>query len=595
MLHSGPAEGAALRALIGKEVPGERAYFDLARPATDVLRVPAALDSRGLILAYRRLAKFPLVANVSFTEAEVFAAAEERALFLRRSALAASAGILLCAFGLFLLRNGQHRTRIALIRANGLLRGNERVLEERVRDRTRALELSNQQVRELAYSDGVTGLPNRALLADRAEQAVQAARRYGRKLAFLFLDLDHFKTVNDTLGHQAGDQLLAAVALRLRAAVRMSDSVARMGGDEFVVMVEELEDSRDAAHTADRIMAALRTPFSLEGRELHVGVSIGIAMFPDDGADMPALLKNADTAMYAAKTAGRNALRFFSPAMTEAAERRLELESALRRAVAQADFTLVYQPKIYAATGQLCGVEALLRWHHPERGWVPPSEFIPLAEEIGLIEPLGAWVINEACRFIAGWDGQSLGALRVAVNVAAGQINRGDLGAVVERALKLHGIDPALLEIEVTESAVIADTARATATLNRLRALGVTVALDDFGTGYSSLVYLRRIDIDSIKIDRSFLTDVRPGSRDADLVRQIIRLAQSLRLSVVAEGVETAEHRSFLEEAGCDMLQGYHIARPMPAADLRDWLARRQDGRKAGEPLSRQPSQLARA
>ncbi|MCG5241432.1 EAL domain-containing protein [Azospirillum doebereinerae] len=574
------------RGWIGRELPGDRPQFDPTRPTADVVRLHSTIDARPFMVAYRWMDNQPLIVLVHLSETEIFGRVNERAEFLLTAVTGMSGIILLFAAGLAVLGRRQHRARLDLAAANHLLRENERVLEQRVAERTVALERSNRHVHTLAYHDTLTGLPNRTLFADRAAHALRGGARDARKLAILFLDLDQFKTVNDTLGHPVGDELLVAVAGRIRQAVRPADTVARMGGDEFVVIAEGIASANDAAHVAERIMAAVGTPLSLGGRPLNISLSIGIAVFPDDGGDVPTLLKNADTAMYAAKTAGRNTARFFSMAMSMAAEQRLGMELALRRALERQEFTLVYQPKIALASGRLCGVEALLRWRHPERGWVPPAEFIPFAEEIGLIEQLGAWVLDQACRAIAGWDDTRFGPLSIAVNVAAAQVNRGDLAAVVDGLTRQHRIDPGRLEIEVTETAVIADTDRALATLNRLRSLGVAVALDDFGTGYSSLMYLRRLDIDTIKIDRSFLMNAHVDSRDGEIVRLIIRMAQTLHLSVVAEGVETEEHVAFLKDAGCDMIQGYLVARPMPLADLQDWIAA---GHSAG---SRPPPKL---
>ncbi|WP_207458084.1 EAL domain-containing protein [Azospirillum sp. SYSU D00513] len=568
------------RQWIGRELPADRPYFDPDRPAADVVPIVSAIDQSRMLGAFRRMTHCPLIVAVHLSQEEIFAPVDERARFLIKTTGLFTGILVLFTSGLAALVLHLHRTRAALGTANRRLRENELELEQRVAERTDALERSNEHVQRLAYHDTLTGLPNRALFADRAAHALHCAAADGRGLAMLFLDLDHFKMVNDTLGHRTGDELLVEVAGRLRGAIRPSDTVARMGGDEFVILAEGLAGTREAAneaaHRAERILEELSRPMLLDGHTLHVSGSVGIAVYPDDGTDAASLLKNADTAMYAAKQAGRNTMRFFSPSMTRAAEQRLALEHALRKAIDAGELSLVYQPKVSVATGALCGVEALVRWRHPERGWIPPVEFIPVAEETGLIEPLGAWVLEEACRTIAGWDAARLGPLHVAVNVAAAQVNRGDLTGLINSLTRRHRIDPTLLEAEITETAVIGDTARAFTTLNSLRSLGVSVALDDFGTGYSSLIYLRRLDIDTIKIDRSFLGDAQSGSRDAEIIRQMIKLAKTLQLSVVAEGVETADQVAFLKDAGCDIMQGYHIARPMPLADLRAWVAARR-------------------
>ncbi|PWC54357.1 hypothetical protein TSH7_31415, partial [Azospirillum sp. TSH7] len=363
-----------------------------------------------------------------------------------------------------------------------------------------------------------------------------------------------------------------------------SETVAAFSRNLHVVLADGISSVADAVQLAERIKTAIGAPLALNGRSFTTGVSIGIARFPEDGRDTSTLLKNADMAMYAAKAGGRNIMRLFTSDMAHAVERRLDMELALRHALERNEFTLVYQPKLALATGRMCGVEALVRWNHPEQGVIPPGDFIPLAEETGFIEPLGKWVLEEACRALASWDADSLGPLTIAVNVAAAQVNRGDLAAVVDRLVRQYHVDPGCLEIEVTETAVIADHARAQATLNRLRSLGIAVALDDFGTGYSSLIYLRRLDIDTVKIDRSFVQQACEGSRDGEIVQMIVQAARTLKLMVVAEGVETAEQATFLRKLGCDMIQGYLVARPMPLEQLKVWLLDRQRSERRHSP-----------
>lgn len=581
MIHTA-ANDPVRRERIGRELPADRVQFDPTRPEADVVRMTSSIDGRPFIAAYRRAAIQPLVSMVLLSEEELYARLTERTSFLFAAATLVSVVILLFAAGLISLSVRQHRTSVALASANSLLRDNERVLEARVAERTMALENAVRRTHDLAYRDPLTNLPNRTAFVEATTRILDRAAADASSLMILFLDIDLFKVINDTLGHPAGDQLLVAVAQRLKGAVRPTDMVARLGGDEFVVLADGVTGGKDAAHLADRIRIALGAPLVLNGRVLTTGVSIGVARFPDDGRDTSSLLKHADMAMYAAKAAGRNTMRMFTSDMAQAADRRLDLELALRRAIERSEFSLVYQPKLALATGRLCGVEALVRWNHPERGLISPGEFIPLAEETGLIEPLGQWVLAEACRVLASWAADHLGPLTIAVNVAAAQVNRGDLAAVAEGLVRQYHIDPGALEIEVTETAVIADHDRAQATLNRLRSLGIAVALDDFGTGYSSLIYLRRLDIDTVKIDRSFVQHARDGSRDGDIVRMIIEAARTLKLSVVAEGVETAEQAAFLHELGCDMIQGYLVARPMPLEQLKAWI------------LSRQPSESRR-
>lgn len=552
--HDDPAR----RAWVGRELPLSPEFLHPDRPASGVSRVVSIADGRPFISAYRRLANYPLAVTLQLSEEEAFHPAEERARFLKFGAIGVSLVIGLCA-GM-------------LAKATSTLRRNEQILEQRVAERTVELEASHLHVRKLAYYDPLTDLPNRAFFMDNAARAIQAAGSEGRALALLFLDLDRFKEVNDTLGHAAGDDLLVAMAGRLCQTVAAPNAVARLGGDEFVILLENLADEAEAMRTAARILAAARSPVTVCGRELHTSGSMGVALFPRDGNDLPTLFKSADTAMYAAKEAGRNTVRRFDPAMGEAIERRLAMGRDLLRGLQEGQFVLFFQPKVNLASGELQGVEALLRWRHPERGWIPPAEFIPFAEETGLIEPLGTWVIEEACRAIAAWDVPRHGPLRVAVNAAAAQIVRGDLPATLAAVARRHGIDPRFIEIEVTETAVIGDMDRAKLTLEGLRTLGVSVALDDFGTGYSGLTYLRQFSIDTIKIDRSFLQDTHPNCRNAELTRLVVQMAKTLRLSVVGEGVETEAQRAFLRDCGCDAIQGYLVARPMPLPDLKAWV-----------------------
>ncbi len=367
------------------------------------------------------------------------------------------------------------------------------------------LRRNQEHVQHLAYHDVLTSLPNRLLLQDRLDRAIALAQRDHHHLAVVFLDLDHFKAINDSLGHDVGDGLLQAVADRLTGAVRAADTVARMGGDEFVLLLEQAGSAEDIGRTAQKILTALAVPIDLAGEALRITTSLGIATFPEDGQDALTLLKHADTAMYAAKAEGRATYRFFSAEMTEKAARRLRLERELRLAVEQGDFELHYQPKIRLADGSLCGVEALVRWRHPELGLVPPDSFIPLAEETGLIVPLGDWVIDEACRQAARWQEQGLFPIPIAVNVSSRQLFEGDFPERLATISRRHDVTPSQLQVEITESSVMADPERAAKTLEQLRGMGTTIALDDFGTGYSSLAYLSRLPIDVIKIDRSFL------------------------------------------------------------------------------------------
>ncbi len=428
------------------------------------------------------------------------------------------------------------------------------------------------RIEHLAYHDSLTGLPNRAMLMDRLGQALSQAQRLDQQVAVLFMDLDRFKLVNDSLGHHAGDVLLQEIARRLRATLRDNDTVARVGGDEFQVVVSNVAGSVDAARIAEKLMRTLGEPFVLGGQELHVTASLGVSLFPRDGASGELLLKYADTALYEAKGEGRNAYRFFSPEMDAQAHGRLRLENDLRRAVERHELELHYQPQLDLSTGEVCAVEALVRWRHPVRGLVMPSAFIPMAEETGLVLGIGEWVLNEACRQVAQWqrDGlaDNLSPLRVAVNISARQLQRPGLDGAVRRALQLSGLPAECLELEITESSVMLDPQHAQSVLQSLRELGVQLSIDDFGTGYSSLAYLKRLPLDRLKIDRSFIGGIPTDSDDAAIVETIIVMTHKLGLRVIAEGVETLEQRLQLVRQGCDEMQGFLLAHPAPGPEL---------------------------
>jgi diguanylate cyclase (GGDEF)-like protein/PAS domain S-box-containing protein len=425
-----------------------------------------------------------------------------------------------------------------------------------------------ERIERLAYHDALTGLPNRAMLMDRLGQALAHAQRRQHQLAVVFIDLDRFKLVNDSLGHAAGDALLQEVARRLRATLREEDTVARVGGDEFQVVLDEIDGPADAAHVAEKLMRVLGEPFTLEGQELHVTASLGLSLYPRDGARGDLLLKYADTALYEAKGEGRNAYRFFSPEMNAQAHGRLRMENDLRRAIERDELELHYQPQLDLASGAVCAVEALLRWHHPRKGLILPNAFIPLAEETGLIVPLGEWVLEQACRQAAQWQREGVGPLRVAVNISARQLLRPGLDSAVRQALAESGLEPRCLELELTESSVMHDPAHAQGVLHALRELGVLLSIDDFGTGYSSLAYLKRLPLDRLKIDRSFIGGIPQDGDDAAIVETIIVMTHKLGLRVIAEGVETQEQRAQLLRQGCDEVQGFLWARPVPAAEV---------------------------
>ena len=431
---------------------------------------------------------------------------------------------------------------------------------------------AEERIRQLAQHDPLTGLLNRFSLESRLEQALLSARRAGGKLAVIFIDMDRFKVVNDTLGHHVGDKLLVEVARRLLAAVRESDIVARLGGDEFIVALTDVDAELAAAMMGEKIVGVLGQPYPIDDHVVHSSPSVGISMFPTDGDDVATLMKNADAAMYHAKAHGRNNFQFFTSAMMVAAEERMTLERDMRAALAQGQFELHYQPQICAASGAVCGVEALARWRHPAAGMIPPLKFIPVAEETGMIEALGEWVLDEACRQQAAWQAQGIGGVRMAVNISAKQLRSPLLVERVREIMARHGIGSGQLELEVTESVAMDNPARAIDQLTALRALGVELAIDDFGTGYSSLAYLKLLPIQALKLDRAFVRDIETDENDAAISAATLALAHNLGLKVVAEGVETEAQRAFLVDHGCDLLQGYLFSRPLPAAEATAFL-----------------------
>jgi diguanylate cyclase len=450
--------------------------------------------------------------------------------------------------------------------AERVLRNQVESLEHVVTARTEGLEAANRQLRHLATHDALTGLPNRVLFEDRLAQAIAHADRDRQQCAVMVLDLDRFKLVNDSLGHRAGDELLNEVARRLSGIMRSVDTVARMGGDEFVLIVNSTSDQQDAVELAERAIAALAEPIRISAVDLHIASSIGIAFYPADGATAESLIAHADAAMYCAKQRGRNNVQCFEPSMDRVTRERVKLESELHEAIARQQFELYYQPKVDTATEYVHSAEALIRWRHPERGLIMPNDFIPMAEECGLIVAIGDWVMREACRQCKQWQREGLQPLRVAVNVTASQFRHGNLLGVIRSAVEDAGLDPRYLELEITESAVMTNPEESTAILEQLSRMGVLVSVDDFGTGYSSMSYLRRFPIDKLKIDRGFVKDLMTRADDVSIVRAIISLAHSLRLKVVAEGVETSEQLDSLKSMGCDQYQGFHFSAPLPAA-----------------------------
>jgi diguanylate cyclase (GGDEF)-like protein/PAS domain S-box-containing protein len=441
-----------------------------------------------------------------------------------------------------------------------------------IRDVSALIE-QRAQLHRVTHYDGLTALPNRLLLLERLRGSLAMARRSGWRVGLLLIDLDRFKLINDTLGHLAGDELLRQAALRLRACLRESDTVGRLGGDEFAVVLPDMDSNELAAVVARKIVEVTAEPFVVDGRQLFVSASVGISLFPDDGDGPEALIRNAEAAMYQAKEGGRNGYLFYAAEMNARAQRRLGLETDLRQALVRGEFELHYQPKVDCRSGRIAGVEALIRWRHPQRGLVGPGEFIPLLEETGLIVAVGDWVLNAACTQMKCWHDAGFTGLDVAVNVSARQMDGGRLAGQVRAALAASGLPPTALELELTESLLMRDPPAAADMLVELKAIGVQVAVDDFGTGYSSLSYLKRFPLDNLKVDRAFVQDIAASAGDASITRAVIRMGHELALKVVAEGVETAEQLAALQAAGCDEIQGYLFSRPLPAPEIGALLA----------------------
>ena len=447
---------------------------------------------------------------------------------------------------------------------------------------------AEEQIRRLAYCDSLTGIPNRQAFLEMLERELQRSKIGNKKFAVLFMDLDAFKRINDTLGHDVGDQLLQQVSERLRETIRPSDllsraeliahaaplngagtsqgtNLARLGGDEFTILIPDLERVEHALNVAHRVKDAMRRPFLIEGHEIFVTASIGISLFPEDGDDCTSLLKFADTAMYHAKTCGKNNAKLYSSSLTMQIMSHVKLEVGLRRALQNDELYLLYQPQLDVRSNEIVGVEALVRWRHAERGIVSPTEFIPLAEETGLIVPIGEWVLRTACIQARHWQKLARRPVRMAVNLSAKQFKDENLSQIVLSALQDTGLDPRLLELELTEGTLMDDAKATLSTLEQLRGIGVHLSIDDFGTGYSSMNYLKRFDVRALKIDRSFISGLPQDSENAAITRAIIAMAHGLKMVVVAEGVETGEQLGMLEEYGCDLVQGFYLGRPAPA------------------------------
>ena len=452
---------------------------------------------------------------------------------------------------------------------------NERMLRRHVEDlehviaaRTKGLEAANHQLQQLATHDALTGLPNRVILHDRIEQAIAHAGREQHEFAVLLLDLDRFKVINDSLGHRAGDELLKAVTQRLKGVMRSMDTLVRLGGDEFVIVMASIQTREQVSAIANRAIEALKPPIHLEGVDVRTSASIGIAFYPSDGTTVEILLAHADAAMYSAKLSGHGTYQCFATSTSTSTRDRVKFESELHAALAAGQFELHYQPKVDTASGRVHSAEALIRWRHPQRGLLLPVEFIPIAEECGLLDSIGEWVLGEACRQAKLWQRHVDRPLRVAVNLSPSQFRLGTLLEMVRGALVAADLEPRFLEVELTETAVMSNAEESIYILESLSRLGVLVSVDDFGTGYSSMSYLRRFPIDKLKIDRIFVKEMTSRPEDASIVRAMISLAHSLNLKVVAEGVETPEQLALLQQMGCDQYQGFHFSAALPAKEF---------------------------
>ncbi len=448
------------------------------------------------------------------------------------------------------------------------MRGQVESLEQAVSVRTQGLEAANQELRHLATHDALTGLPNRVLLDDRLAQAAAHADRNGESFALMLCDLDRFKLINDSMGHGAGDQLLQEVARRLTGIVRNIDTVARIGGDEFVIVLSPPASPAEAEEVARRALEAMQPPVEISGISIHASPSIGIAYYPSDATSTQSLIAHADAAMNAAKQVGHSKVQCYAPGMNTGTQEKVRLESDLHTALACQQFELHFQPKVDIRSGAVNSAEALVRWRHPVRGMIAPGDFIPLAEECGLIGRIGDWVVREACRQGRAWQDEGLPPLRLAVNLSASQFRAKYVVETIRSALADASFEPRSLEVEITESAVMSDPEESIRTLERLSEMGVLISVDDFGTGYSSMSYLRRLPIDKLKIDRSFINEITARADDASIVQAIVSLAHSLHLKVIAEGVETTAQLDFLRSIGCDQYQGYHFSRPLPAREF---------------------------
>jgi diguanylate cyclase (GGDEF)-like protein len=526
---------------------GDRVSYEKLVPNGDADVVISSLDGVERYTSARQLFDLPLAVVVGLSREEQLAAVNHN---LQSYIWRAAGGSLVLLFVIFQL--GRLSRELA--------RSRQEAVEEQVEHAKR--------VEYLAFHDGLTGLPNRSLFSKLLTQSINNAKRYNRKLAVLFLDLDRFKQINDTLGHEAGDDLLKEVARRLQSCLRESDTVARMGGDEFMAILPELADENYSATVAKKILAAVAEPFTLAGQEYRVTVSVGISTHPQDGEDEQTLTKNADIAMYLAKQEGKNNFKFYSDKLNANSLERLSLESGLRHALENNEFELHYQAKRDSRNGQITGMEALLRWNHQDLGTVAPMKFIPVAEESGLIVPIGKWVLRTACAQNVAWQKQGLPRMSISVNMTARQFFDDHLVRDLKAILKETGMAPDLLELEITESLLMRDVDKTLSILNELKNMGILIAIDDFGTGYSSLTTLQQFPLNTIKIDRSFIKNVAKSPGDKALTEAIIAMGRALSLTVVAQGVETKAQADFLRKKSCDEFQGFYFYKPVPANEV---------------------------
>ena len=496
---------------------------------------------------------------------------------------------------ILLTGQGDHKVDLEAMKAGAADYLNKREINADLLERSIRFSITQKKaearILHMAYYDSLTDLPNRILFQDRLNQTLENAKRYDVISAILFLDLDNFKRINDTLNHRVGDMLLKGIAERLATLVRASDTVARegmnilsntvarLGGDEFIILLTEINSLQDAAKVSQRVLNTISKPFNINGYEVFVTASIGITLYPSDGNDLDGLLKNADIAMYHAKDQGKNNFQFYMQSMNVATIDRLTMENSLRKALEREEFLLYYQPRMDILTGKVIGAEALIRWNHPDKGLVYPNEFIPIAEETGFIIPIGEWVLKTACKQNKVWQksGYSHTRISVSLNLSGHQFNQESLIAIIEKALNNSVLEPQYLELEITESVIMKRGEATVAMLNKLKNMGLTISMDDFGTGYSSFSYLSQFPLDIIKIDRSFISNVTKSSKDAAIVKAIIVMAHTLKLKVVAEGVETEQQLAFLREQGCDEMQGYLLSRPLSVEDFARFMTEIKD------------------